>query len=83
MQHESKQVRPGASSSQRGIVLAVLERDAVSKAALSAELNDLDADTIANALAMLVREGVVVVDGERVGASRCARHLDALSLICV
>lgn len=70
--------------SQRGIVLIALEYEhGISRSALSAELDDLSADLIADALAVLVREGVIVLDGERVRVSRCARHLDALSLICV
>lgn len=85
MQQESKQVPPGARRSQRSIVLTVLEHedDGIARSALSAKLGDLGTSTVADALAVLAREGVVVADGERVRASRCARHLDALSLICV
>jgi len=84
MQHQSKQVLSGASSSQRSIILAALEHEhGISRSALSAELDDLGADTIVDALAVLAREGVIILDGERVRASRCAMHLDTLSLICV
>lgn len=84
MQHESKQVPQDPSSAQRIIVLIVLEHDdGIARSALNAEVDDLDPNAVRDALMMLAREGVIVADDERVQASRCARHLDALSLICV
>jgi DNA-binding HxlR family transcriptional regulator len=84
MRHESKQVPSEQHSAQRTVVLHVLEQeDGISSSQLSTELEDLSASTIADALAVLAREGVIVVSDKRVRGSRCTRHLDALSLICV
>jgi hypothetical protein len=83
MQDASKQVPQDHSRAQRVIVLLVLAHsDGLALAELRSELDDLAQDTVIDALAGLQTEGVIVVDQERVQASRCARRLDALSLIC-
>jgi hypothetical protein len=59
---------------QRAVVLQVLTTDRpVARDAL---------ESVA-ALERLQAEGVLVIEGERVRASRSARHLDALGLIAV
>jgi DNA-binding HxlR family transcriptional regulator len=84
MQDASKQVPRDHGNAQRVIVLRVLEHpDGLPLAALYTELDDLDQNTLTDAMASLQAEGVVVVDDERVQASRCARRLDTLALICV
>ena len=84
MQHESKQVPQNPSHAQRVVVLLVLEHtDGLAPSELAVELDDMAPDALADALATLTEEGVIVVDDERVQASRCARRLDVLSLICV
>jgi hypothetical protein len=50
---------------------------------LIVELDDLAPNTLTDALATLTEKEVIVSDeGERIRASRCAWHLDALLLIC-
>ena len=83
MQHASKQVPQPSSNAQRAIVLLLLEHpDGLRSPELIAELDDLAPNTLADALAALTEEDVISVGGERIRASRCAWHLDALSLIC-
>jgi hypothetical protein len=50
---------------------------------LERELHDVDPEAIGVALARLSEQGVVHRDGERLWASACARHLDALGFICI
>jgi hypothetical protein len=69
---------------QRALVLQLLRDDHVerwARAELERGADDLDALTISDALALLEADGVVVLDGESVSASRCARRLDALGLV--
>jgi hypothetical protein len=54
-----------------------------SRADLERELLDVDPQAIGGALAFLVAEGVAIVDGEHVRASRSARCISALEMICV
>jgi DNA-binding HxlR family transcriptional regulator len=70
----------------RTIVLQLLRDDhdeRWSRTELQAEVSDGAPAELSTALAHLEREGVVVVQGERVLASRCARHLDGLGLIAI
>jgi hypothetical protein len=84
MQDASKHVPQDHSHAQRVIVLLVLAHsDGLSLAESRSELYDLAQDTLIDALACLQTEGVIVVDQEQVQASRCARYLDALLLICI
>jgi hypothetical protein len=50
---------------------------------LREEISDIDPAIVDAELARLVGEGAVLIDGERVKASACARCLDALDLIGV
>jgi hypothetical protein len=62
----------------RAIVLQVLRDDHPERwprAGLEVEVSELDA--VSDALARLEAEGVVVLYGESVSTSRCARRLDA------
>jgi hypothetical protein len=83
MQDASKQVPCDHSRVQRVIVLLILERpDGLTLAELHAELDDFDHSTVIDASVGLETEGVIAVDDERVQASRCAKCLDMLALIC-
>lgn len=71
---------------QRAIVLQVLSDDHPeqwTRAELEREASDIEPLTVSDALMTLKAEGVVVLDGEHVEASRCTRHLDGLELIGV
>lgn len=46
-------------------------------------VSDIEPQAVQAALTILAGEDVVIVDGEHVRASRCARHLDSLNLISV
>jgi hypothetical protein len=84
MQDASKQVSGAQHRAQRAIALLALEQDGgIARPTLENELGDLQHEEIAEALIRLGEEGVVVLDRGRVRASRCARRLDALGLICV
>jgi hypothetical protein len=65
------------------VLLLLGHTDGVARPEVSAELDDFDPNVVTGGLAGLEDEGVVVVDEDRVRASRCARRLDALGLICV
>lgn len=66
---------------QRAVVLQVL-RDDHPQWWTRAELErDLGPMALTGAVAKLAADDVIQVDGERVRASRCVRHLDALGLI--
>ena len=70
----------------RALVLQVLRDDHPewwTRAELLARVPDIPSAIIATALERLTESGVVAVDGERVQASPCARHLDTLDLIGV
>jgi hypothetical protein len=83
MQHASKQVPQPSSNAQRAIVLLLLEHpDGLASPELIVELDDLAPNPLTDALAALTEEGVIAADEERIRASRCVWHLDALSLIC-
>lgn len=69
---------------ERSVVLLVLEGDdqTLSRTQIERALSDVATSAISDALDRLTVEGVVYTDGELVCASRCARRLDALGLIC-
>jgi hypothetical protein len=67
---------------ERSLILMILDRpERCSRVELETTLHDIDPLTVSDGLAQLATEGVVIVEGEDVQASRCARHLDALELI--
>ena len=71
---------------ERAIVLQLLDSDHAerwSRAELEIELHDVEALAISDALEHLKTVGVLDLDGERVGASRCARHLDRLAIVAI
>jgi hypothetical protein len=71
---------------ERAIVLQVLRDDHPerwTRAELEAEVFDFGALTISEALTRLEAEGAVILDGENVEASQCARRLDALELVSI
>ncbi len=71
---------------ERAIVLQVLRDDHPerwTRAELEIEVFDFDPFTVNEALTRLVADGVVILDGERVRASACARRIDALELIAI
>ncbi|HEV3319433.1 MAG TPA: hypothetical protein VG053_06840 [Solirubrobacteraceae bacterium] len=79
MQSQSKQV---PARVERIIALFVLDHPAgCSRAELDGELHDIDTEAVSAALSGLEDEGVVIAEGEKVRASKCIRHLDALNLI--
>jgi len=79
-------VRTKPLIAERAIFLQLLRDDHPrrwSRAELECEFSSIAPLDISDALARLDAEGVVVVEGERVQASGCARYLDALDVICV
>ncbi len=71
---------------ERGIALQLLRNDHAerwARAELEREVEDVEPLTVSDALAALETEGVVVLDGEHVEASPCARRLDTLELISI
>jgi hypothetical protein len=71
---------------ERALVLQVLRDDHPerwTRAELEAEVFDFDPLTVNEALTRLAAVGVVILDGERVRASACARRIDALELIAI
>jgi DNA-binding HxlR family transcriptional regulator len=81
--HQSHSDRRGV---ERAIVLQLLRDDhdqEWSRAELEAEIGDVEQSVLSAAVQQLERNGVVIAEGERVLASRCARCLDALGLVSV
>ncbi len=71
---------------ERAIVLQVLRDDhpeCWTRAELEAEVFDFAPVVVNEALVRLEAEGVVILDGENVEASRCARRMDALELVSI
>jgi hypothetical protein len=71
---------------ERAIVLQVLRNDHPkwwTRAELETEIYDLHPLTVNEALTRLEAEGAVILDGENVEASRCARCLDALGMVSI
>lgn len=71
---------------ERAIVLQVLRDDHPerwTRAELEAEVFDFAPVIVNEALMRLEAESVVILDGENVEASRCARRMDALGLVSI
>ena len=71
---------------ERAIVLQVLRDDHPerwTRAELEAEVFDFAPLVVNEALVRLEAEGVVILNGEKVEASRCARRTDALELVSI
>jgi hypothetical protein len=71
---------------ERAIVLQALRDDHPerwTRAELEAEIFDFPPVIVDEALVRLEAEGVVILDGENVEASRCARRMDALELVSI
>jgi hypothetical protein len=67
---------------ERIVALFVLDRPAgCSRADLDHELKDIGREAISAAVSGLEAVGVVTVEGEKVRAAECIKHLDALNLI--
>jgi hypothetical protein len=66
---------------QRAVVLQVLRDDHPQWWTRTELERDLGPTALTGAMAKLAADDVIQVDGERVRASRCVRHLDALGLI--
>jgi hypothetical protein len=81
-----RQERTEPGIAERAIVLQVLSDDHPerwSRAELETEVSNISPWDICDALVQLEAEGVVIVEGEHVRASGCARRLDALDLISI
>jgi hypothetical protein len=83
----TEQVDPLERDGTQCVVVLQLLRDdhppRWSRGELERELYDVAPEAIAVALERLREQGVVHSQGERVWASMCARHLDALGFICI
>ncbi len=78
--------RTDLTLAQRAIVLQVLRADHAerwTRVELEQAASDIEPLTVSYALVTLDAEGVVLLDGEHLEASRCARHLDSIELIGV
>jgi hypothetical protein len=82
MQVESKQV-PDDPIVERAVVLQVLRDDHPGCWTRAELVSSIEPRAVQAALTQLEVEGVVILDGEMVTASRSALRLDALGLICV
>jgi DNA-binding HxlR family transcriptional regulator len=83
---ECRQPHAEPRSVERAIVLQLLRDDhdeQWSRAELETVVNDVEPSALSTAIAELERQGVVVVQGEHVLASPCARRLDELGLVGV
>jgi hypothetical protein len=69
----------GGKAMQRAVTLQVLSSEVWTRV----ELEQAIGSPVSDALAMLAQAGVVVVQGDRLRASLCARHLDTLGLIAL
>jgi hypothetical protein len=82
-----KQVDPLEQDGIQCLVVLQLLRDdhplRWSRGELERELYDIDPAAIGIALERLREQGVVRAEDERIWASACARHLDALGFICI
>jgi hypothetical protein len=83
----TEQVDPLEQNATQCVVVLQLLRDdhapRWSRGELERELYDLAPEAIAVALERLREQDVAHSEGERVWASACARHLDALGFICI
>lgn len=75
-----------AYTAGRAIVLQVLRDDHEewwTRAELLEEVDDIDPAIVNAELMRLADEGALLIDGERVKASPCARCMDALRLVAI
>ncbi len=78
--------RSDPARAERAVVLQVLRGDhheRWSRAELEQAVSGVEPAAVSDALTRLAANGVVVLDGDRVLASPCARCLDALGLIAI
>jgi hypothetical protein len=78
--------RSDPAKAERAVVLQVLRGDHPerwSRAELEQAVSGVEGAAVSDALVRLAADGVVVLDGDRVLASRCAKRMDALSLIAI
>jgi hypothetical protein len=78
--------RSDPAAAERAVALQVLRDDhpeGWSRSELERAVSDIEPLAIDEALARLAAAGVVVLDGESIRASECAKRLDALDLIAV
>jgi hypothetical protein len=71
---------------ERLILLSLLRRNHPaqwSRTELKRDLYDIPSEAITDALTELEIVGVVIVAGETIQASSCARRIDALHMICI
>ncbi len=71
---------------ERAITLQVLRDDHPeqwTRTELEAEVFDIDAQVVGDALTRLEAVGVVILEGKHVQASACARRMDALGLVSI
>lgn len=73
----------GARARPRAEILRHDHDERWSRSELEREVSDIEPLIVNDALALLAGAGVVVVDGENVQASPCARRLDSLGLVSV
>jgi hypothetical protein len=73
-------------TAERAIVSSLLRDDHPdrwSRAEIETEVSNIKPLAVSDALARLHAEGVIAIEGEEVQASTCARHLDALEMLCI
>jgi hypothetical protein len=78
--------RSDPAVAERAVALQVLRDDHPerwSRSELERTVSDIEPPAIDDALEHLAAAGVVVLDGESIGASGCAKRMDALGLIAV
>ena len=78
--------RSDPAMAERAVALQTLRSDHPeqwSRTELEQAVSDIEPAAVSDALVHLAADGVVVLDGDRVLASRCAKRLDALGLIAV
>jgi hypothetical protein len=78
--------RSDLALAQRAIVLQVLCGDHPvrwSRLDLTRAVSEAGSSVVGEALARLAAEGVVVLDGDGVQASECAKRLDVLGLLAI
>lgn len=78
--------RSDLALAQRAIVLQVLRSDHParwSRSELTRAVSEVESSVVGEALTRLAGEGVVVLDGDGVRASECAKRLDALGLLAI
>lgn len=86
MTNEQQQTWTRQQQAERAIVLQVLRDEHPqrwTRSELETQLDRVDALTVNDAIELLARDGVVILDGENVRAATCARRLDDLGLVTI